>query len=255
MSGSSDYNKKFFKRNTRRTEHAVKVFSRFIKDVLDPSTVVDVGCARGQYLAELKRLGVREITGVDGTWVNKSDLLIPREDFLTYDLKKSLSGLDALKGPGSRLRRFDLAICLETAEHIEKEYADTLVSSLTSLSDMIFFSAAIPFQWGEHHVNCQWQSYWAEKFARKGYNAYDIRHRFWDIEEIPSFYRQNVLVYAHKNAKIPKELREDAWDGKRSLNVVHPETYELFANPRTTPYRTLLSGMKHVPGRAFKKIM
>ena len=58
-------------------------------------------------------------------------------------------------------RRFDLVLSLETAEHLPPTSAATFVSTLTSLGDVVLFSAAVPGQaWTKNvHVNEQWPEY------------------------------------------------------------------------------------------------
>lgn len=65
-------------------------------------------------------------------------------------------------------KKYDMVQCLETAEHMEPENAETVVANLTDISDIVLFSAAIPYQRGAHHVNEQWPGYWIELFAKKG---------------------------------------------------------------------------------------
>ena len=50
--------------------------------------------------------------------------------------------------------------------HLEPSVADGFVKCITSHSDVVLFSAAIPFQGGTHHVNLQWQDYWAGLFEK-----------------------------------------------------------------------------------------
>jgi hypothetical protein len=52
--------------------------------------------------------------------------------------------------------RFDLALCLEVAEHLPAAAGDSLVRRLASVGARILFSAAIPGQGGRNHVNEKW---------------------------------------------------------------------------------------------------
>lgn len=98
--------------------------------------------------------------GIEGPYIKGVPMAIPEDKILLQDLKEPIT-LD---------RRFDLAMSVEVAEHIPAEYADTLIRSLTSLSDVIVFSAALTGQGGIYHVNEQMPEYWAELFARYGYS-------------------------------------------------------------------------------------
>ena len=52
-------------------------------------------------------MGATDILGVDGVPIGEEDLLLPRENFHLHDLREPLR----------LLRRFDMALCLEVAEH------------------------------------------------------------------------------------------------------------------------------------------
>ena len=111
-----------------------------------PKTVVDVGCGLGTWLAVFKQQGA-EVTGVDGAYVNKDMLYIGKEEFFEADLEN-----ESITNDG---RRFDLAVSLEVAEHLSAKRAPTFIHDLTSLSDVVFFSAAVPLQGGTNHINEQ----------------------------------------------------------------------------------------------------
>lgn len=122
-------------------------------------------------------------------------LMIPQECFTQYNLSQPNIKASIPE------QHFDLTISSEVAEHIDPCDADTFMDNLTSFSDVILFSAAIPGQAGTHHVNLQWPSYWAEKFAARGYVPVDcIRPFIWSDESIRIDYRQNLMFFVKKNA-------------------------------------------------------
>jgi len=88
---------------------------------------------------------IDDILGVDGEWVPAKLLQIPRACFLAHDLMK----------PIEINRRFDLAVSLEVAEHLDRDSARRFIQTLVKLSSVVLFSAAIPYQGGTHHVNEQ----------------------------------------------------------------------------------------------------
>jgi SAM-dependent methyltransferase len=177
----------------------------YIVNRYNPKTMIDIGCGRGEWLAEAKRLGVDGILGVDGPHVQ--DLKIDRKDFLEADLNEGFIYFD---------RKFDVALCLEVAEHLPAELAEKFVDYLASLSKVIIFSAAIPGQAGHGHINCQWQGYWAEKFRRRMYNPLVwLRNEIWNDSTIQSFYRQNIMALEFCPG-LPFTILED---------VVHPDFY------------------------------
>lgn len=163
---------------------------------IDFSTIVDVGCGSGSW-----DTGKYPYLGIDHNIPN------PPENYMNWDLRQPLPTND---------ERYDLAISVEVAEHLPQFAERTLIQNLTQLSDQILFSAAIPGQDGENHINCQWQSYWAELFKEFGYYPYyrDIRTPLWNNSKVAPWYRQNMVLYT-KN----EPTRE------YELDKVHPEMY------------------------------
>jgi hypothetical protein len=178
-----------------------------------PSSVLDVGCGVGGWVAMWLDSGVDAI-GVDGDYVPRDQLRVPADRFIDHDLA----------APLDLGRRFDLVTCLEVAEHLPTEAAGTLVSSLCRHADVIVFSAAIPGQGGTGHVNERWLSFWTELFATHGYRPYDLlRGRLWWDERCEWWYRQNVIVFATS-----EEAHERGWPEMTGpLDMVHPELFAL----------------------------
>lgn len=177
----------------------------YVLEQIKPTSIVDFGCGEGRWIKEAKKNNPDiKVLGLDGYYVNRDKLLISRDEFMEVDLRERIE----------LGQKYDLAISTEVAEHIEKEYADVFVDNLVRASDCILFSAAIPGQGGEHHVNEQWQSYWVKKFESRGYETdVSIRNYFWNDDCINCWRRQNLLMFS-KNRKI--NAKSDIVD------VVHP---------------------------------
>lgn len=112
--------------------------------------IIDVGCGPGIYVKALKELG-HEVIGVDVDKANPYEHVdIFSDEFLQYT-------------------DFDLCMCIEVAEHIPEDLADSLIKRLAHTSDTILFSAAVPGQGGYGHINCQYKDYWIDKFNRNNY--------------------------------------------------------------------------------------
>jgi SAM-dependent methyltransferase len=175
--------------------------------IVNPKSVVDIGCGTGTWLNIFKKNGVTEYLGVEGFHLNPDELVIDTDKVLLKDLEQ----------PFELEKKYDLALCLEVAEHLKPESADLFVESLTKVADIILFSAAIPFQGGQNHINEQWPTYWEEKF--KKYNFYfsdSIRQLFWENSKIQWWYKQNMFFVAHESKQsIIKKTNT-------ILNVVHP---------------------------------
>lgn len=211
------YTQHFFADRHQRTSHSAStILSVALETLPNVTSAVDVGCGVGTWLSVLRTRGVMDIQGIDGAWVDSNLLVIPPESFLKADLTKPLEVQ----------RRFDLAISLEVAEHLPPECAEAFVATLVRLSDCVLFSAAIPHQGGRNHLNEQWQEYWAQLFARRGYQAIDaIRSRVWNDPGIDTWYKQNTLLFV-KRERLP-ELRNvgGAVSQAPMLSVVHPDLY------------------------------
>lgn len=205
-----------------------------------PESVIDVGCGIGTWLKVFNDSGVKQICGVDGDYVSQSQLLIPATEFIPHDLTEPLK-LD---------QKFDLAISLEVAEHLPEEKADAFVETLVSFAPVIVFSASIPFQGGTNHVNEQWQSYWAKKFISKGYKPSTIlREKIWHLPNMLVCYKQNMIVYIDDNYKTPEIDKINIVENISSLDVVHPEIYESYANPKglkTKALKAVISGFPSI---------
>lgn len=164
------------------------VVLKVLRQYYDFNSMLDVGCGTGTWLyVASNQLGLTDIKGVDASNYDASQFHIPPIQYQQNDLSVPL-----------RLqRKFDLVICLEVAEHLPPKAAATLVESLISHGKVILFSAAIPGQGGQNHINEQWPVYWQALFAHHGYLAFDIlRMKFWADDEIEPWYRQNMFIYA-----------------------------------------------------------
>lgn len=190
-----------------------------IMDWIKPQSVIDAGCGLGTFLRVFAQYGVTDFLGLDGSWVNKTLLEknLPIDKFLEVDLEK-----------GFRLdRKFDLAICLEVVEHLGEDSAENFIESLTIASDCILFSAGIPGQFGQNHVNEQWPEYWQQKFETQGYEMLDIlRPIFWENKDLARWYKQNIFLVIRKGTN--ERLKSfKSFSDKQMLALVHPEYYNL----------------------------
>jgi SAM-dependent methyltransferase len=186
-----------------------------IMRILNPANVVDIGCGLGTFLYCFKKEGVKEVLGIDGAWVNKNALskYLDEGEFLEKDLEK----------PFTLNKKFDLAVSLEVAEHLSPESADIFVKNLVNAGKLILFSAAIPLQGGQNHINEQWLTYWEEKFGKHNYIIHDVmRPIFWNNPKIFWWYRQNMVLVAPKEFRLNSNLTYNPL-----RNVVH---YELFSH-------------------------
>lgn len=181
-------------------------------DRIQPATVVDFGCGSGGWLAEAEALGTTGL-GLDGPWVPHESLEIAVDRFLEADLSK----------PIDLGRNFDLALCLEVAEHLPVEAAAILVGTLTRHAPAILFSAAIPDQGGTDHLNEAWPQNWCDLFADAGFDCLDVlRKEIWNDPLIEPWYRQNLLLFMRRNSNLgaDKDKSQTA-----ALALIHPDIW------------------------------
>jgi len=173
------YTERWF-RNRPKLSWRTEFFCDTVWKTLGPfKTLVDLGCGIGEFVAHFNRVYHILAVGFDGA-----------ENCLTHMAPGSVIYLQDLRAPmkwGNP--KFDLCMCLEVAEHVEPEYADTLVDSCCSMSDLILFTAAKPGQLGLGHVNLQEIPYWCAKFKDRGFTC-----RFDKVLE----FRNQLAIWGHK---------------------------------------------------------
>jgi cyclopropane fatty-acyl-phospholipid synthase-like methyltransferase len=183
------YSSEFYDYIDTGSRNSAQVVSRLLLGELKIGSLLDVGSGHGAWAKEWSSAGVAEVIAVDGAYVNADQLVVPADTFKAHDLSTALE----------LGRRFDLVQSLEVAEHLSAEHADIFVDNLIRHGDVILFSAAVPHQGGEHHVNEQPPEYWRQKFAGRGYQVFDwVRARIVDNREVKAWYRFNTFIYANE---------------------------------------------------------
>ncbi len=228
------YSEGFFELFQDGSYRSAQVIVPLVLQWVEPKRVVDVGCGVGLWLAVVKEHGIEDVLGIDGDYVSRETLRIPEEHFRAIDLEK----------PIELREKFDLAISMEVAEHIGPQYADTFVNSLTSLSSVVLFSAAIPFQGGTHHLNEQWPDYWVRRFEKRGYVVVDcIRKHVWENSDVEPWYAQNTVLFVRETElpNYPALERERTLSSMQMLSVVHPA---LWVNAHTGFEQRIVRSMR-----------
>lgn len=219
--GNEVYDYDFYKNRDAETRYSAKTILEIVKEYYNVRSICDLGCGVGTWLNVAKCVFDNTITisGFDGSYVNKELLVIPNNVFHAIDLNRSIS--DHYK-----MKKYDLAISLEVAEHLEPSRARGFISDLCDLSDVVLFSAATKLQGGDAHINEQRASYWINLFKEKEYRCIDIiRRRVWDNLKIQVWYRQNTFLFINKKKHINDELNRYEIQGPY-IDVIHPDLYE-----------------------------
>lgn len=182
------YSGAFFTQLDDMQRTSYDVMASTIVEQFHPQSVVDVGSGSSALLAALRRRGVSTLLGFesspDGVALGRrKGLDVRRRDLSTpFDLDPS----------------FDLAICLEVAEHLPAQVADEFVRGLTSGPDLLLFSAATPGQGGAGHINEQPHEYWIEKLAGRGFmldeETTTAIRAAWTEAGVASWYCRNTMV-------------------------------------------------------------
>jgi len=201
-------------------------------ELLQPASLVDVGCGVGTWARAATDLGVPRVVGVDGGYALEAGLRIPPDSFVAADLAAAVPDLGG---------RFDIAISLEVAEHLPAGRSEGFVADLCALADVVVFSAAIPGQLGTDHINLQLQSAWANRFRTHGYLAFDlVRPRIWHDDQVEAFYRQNTFVYVNESRpELVERARELATVLPLVFDAVHPDLLAYWVRRATRPLSTM----------------
>ena len=247
----TDYSRKFYDDLGNTALPSARRIVPILLELLAPASVIDVGCGDGSWLSVFRENGVEDAFGLDGDWVDDIQLKIPAQCFRRTRLDQ----------PFRIERRFDIALCLEVAEHLPETSAREFISQLTTLAPIVFFSAAIPFQGGLHHVNEQWPDYWAGHFESHGYHAIDtIRPRIWNDPEVTWWYKQNALLFATDDAISGNDKLKQAWRAapRGPLSLVHPEKFLHVAKLKKPGFGSWIKmgprALKHSLSRCFHRL-
>lgn len=183
------YSRAFFEKIDRDQTASYDVLAGTIVDRLQPSAVVDVGSGSGGLLAALARRRVPTLLGLESSADGVAAARRRNVDVRNCDLSK----------PFVLEKRFDVAVCLEVAEHLPASVAEQFVDCLASGPDVLVFSAATPGQGGENHVNEQPHEYWIEKLRARGFavdeqTTREVRAE-WTALGVASWYCNNVIFF------------------------------------------------------------
>ena len=193
-----EYGDDFYRYLASFAVRSAQVVVAKLSAVLAIQSVADFGCGQGAWLSVWRSAGA-SVVGVDGPYVDRDRLLIDAAAFRPGDLAEPIR-LGA---------RFDLVQSLEVAEHLAVAKAEQFVATLTAHGPRVLFSAAVPGQGGENHVNEQPLGYWREIFRSQGYVAIDyLRPLLVNDAAVEPSYRYNIMLYVDEAhlASLPEPL-------------------------------------------------
>jgi ubiquinone/menaquinone biosynthesis C-methylase UbiE len=79
---SNVYDDAFCNLQVERSLRSAMVVAHMVHRLFSPRSVVDVGCGLGAWLRAVSEVGIGQICGIDGDYVNRQNLLIPRAKFI-----------------------------------------------------------------------------------------------------------------------------------------------------------------------------
>lgn len=123
----------------------------WIKEVVSPKKVIDIGCGPGTYVYSMRNKGLNSF-GYD------LDERVDGKKFLT---RKSIFDIED---------NADMLICMEVAEHIPAQFSQKIVDKLVGMLDnagILLFTAGHIGQGGVDHINCRPKEYWEHLFTKK----------------------------------------------------------------------------------------
>lgn len=118
----------------------------------DCRSMIDLGCGPGGQV-ELALEKGWQAHGVDGDYTLNRSFKCEIIDFAKQTLTVG--------------QEYDLAWCVEFLEHVEEQYIPNYMPALMSARFCVI-THALPGEPGHHHVNCQTNQYWIDKFAEYG---------------------------------------------------------------------------------------
>jgi SAM-dependent methyltransferase len=143
-----------------RSEVWLSLFASFAKKIqegIDPSTVLDAGCAMGFLVEMLREQGV-EAWGVDIS------------EYAVGQAAKSIKEycwVGSITNPFPR--KYDLIVSIEVVEHLQPRDAESAIANLCAHTEDVLFSST-PYDYKEaSHFSVQPVEYWAELFAKEGF--------------------------------------------------------------------------------------
>lgn len=145
------------------------LLGNWLVEQLNPNSVVDFGCGAGMYLTPFQKAGAW-VLGIDALKSPREGTNVPKFQYMQLDLRRPILLPDVYIS-GSK---YQLAICLEVAEHLHEEYLDTLFDSLERHADMILFSGATPGQGGTNHHSERPTEFWLGMFRDRGYELHPL---------------------------------------------------------------------------------
>jgi SAM-dependent methyltransferase len=171
-------------------QKSVPQMAASIVGTFHPARVIDIGCGSGALLVELRKLGVRNLIGLDASEAGLEIAAARGLDTRQFDICSET---------WNEPLRFDLAVSMEVAEHLPASAAGRYIDLLCSLAPVIVFTAAPPGQGGIGHLNEQPPGYWQDFFTAHGFRLCRETVAAWQADwhaaGVAGFYTENLMIF------------------------------------------------------------
>ena len=188
------YSKEYFSDAIFDTDYAA--IAKIIADKYQPKTVLEIGCGPGK-LTKALSVHVNKIVAFDGfsnpEFNDYSNIMFHR-----LDLNNNTDKVKEIQD-----QHFDIAICMEVAEHINPQASASLIKLLTKHANVVIFTAAVPNQGGHGHINCQPRTFWNKLFVEQNFTINTkVMPFIQSNENIAIWYRLNITDYVKNDSDL-----------------------------------------------------
>jgi SAM-dependent methyltransferase len=242
---ATPYDAAFYADQADGSLRSARAIVPLVMELVKPASVLDVGCGLGTWLAAFGEVGVCDVLGMDGDYVDRAKLKIPADRFRPADLSS----------PANPGRTFDLAVCLEVAEHLPEKSSQKLVELLTTAAPAVLFSAAIPKQGGTTHINEQWPAFWQQQFAARGFIRLDaIRPKVWRDKRVEWWYQQNVFLFVRESLLAERLVLREEYELAKAFPFELLHAYTLSKVVRALTLRGMICGIPYAFWQAMRRM-
>ena len=198
------YNPNYFSSDIFRYDYAA-IAESIIKEY-KPKRIIEFGCGNGELAKAFASRGVT-VEAIDGysnpDFSNYSNISFTKVNL--NDLSETLNFLKKFEV------KFDLALSIEVAEHLNPNISFSFIEWITASADVIVFSAAVPNQDGDGHNNCRSRPEWYQWIKSKSFVIADtLRQYYTSNQRLGLWHKLNIIDYVHKDSVFAERIDNDA---------------------------------------------
>ena len=210
------YDSKYYNNLGSISYNAARIVLRDLYQIYPYTSLVDFGCGSASWLKAANEIIKKDkkLTGIDGDY-SKNIHIFNDANFIYKNLEDEVN-----------IEKHDLAISLETAEHLSPGRASSFVKDLCKASDVILFSAAVDGHGGTNHLNENNPSYWINHFKNNSYDPFIFlnRKKYWYHESFKKcpYYISGSFLYIKRDTYLYKRLDHLKVKDGELVDIIHP---------------------------------